>query len=337
MALKKIRTYVYHDETVFSSKEGDLKGHVLFFVPYELELTDNLPLFGESSTKFSPTNLLMKEIQQIRNEYRLKDHKLHFTNLSGKRWYLQDTGRRLFLELTQDALRSKSSRNFKNSLNCKVAIMLYPAKTDLELYGGVGKNEKIVRYEETWLRILLKGAVHYLFDKEVPVVIDKLVTDGVPNHRKFSDDRIISRLRFDDVFGRVPLNENIYLSSNTELIHLSSDHKNHPKNSEGYVHANLLQMADYLLGSIIRSCFFPSVEEIPMPKVGSKTAQRKKDVIASPINAMISKQKRGSSFRYSGHYKSFSISKVDFQDEEVKFENMKSLLVDSKPLSLTLF
>lgn len=62
-----------------------------------------------------------------------------------------------------------------------------------------------MRFNETILRMLLKGAVHYLYDEDNKVKILKIITDGKPYHRKLSEDRIVWRLIEQSLSGNLKI------------------------------------------------------------------------------------------------------------------------------------
>ena len=106
--------------------------------------------------------------------------------------------------------------------------------------------------------------------------------------------------------------------------------------SDDYIDANLLQIADLLLGSAIRSCFTGKIESKTIPKFGDLCS--KKDVISTPFREMIEKKKiRGSNFIYSGHYRSFTLTKVEFSSEQIIFQELEPLRILNNDLNGLLF
>jgi hypothetical protein len=317
---------VYHDETKYVAR-GKFKGHVLFFVPMRVECFHETPLFGKSKFEYSSRNMLYRKIMELRDEYHIQK-KLHFTDISGRKWGKYDLGTRQIVCASIDALKHNFSNTFKRPLCCKLAIIFYPGSVDLSLYGGDEKKERNFRYDETNLRMLLKGAAHYLYQNDEQVVVKKIVSDGDPNHRQLDDDRIMWRITYDDWLGKTPLRDYVRFASDAEIIHLQSDHKLYELDTPEYIDANMLQIADLLLGAVKRACYagIECVEKVP--RLGSRKYS-KKDVIAYPAKKMLDKTKRGKGFKNSGHYRSFSISRVSFTDGRVSFSNLHPKKVET--------
>ncbi len=228
-----------------------------------------------------------------------------------------------------DALRRKAPETVERPLCCKVAAIFYPSGANLRIYGGdLPRKEKRLRYDETLLRILLKGACHYLYDENNPVEIVEVVTDGAPDHRPLSKERVLVRLIYDEIYGRTPLRDYVSFASGASITQVPSDHKQHSLDSQAYLHANLLQLADLMLGSIMRACFVGFRPVSSLPRLGEECV--KKDVIASPVAFMLRKVDRGAGFRRSGHYKSFSITQVSFAGENVAFRQLSALRIQDE-------
>jgi len=143
-------------------------------------------------------------------------------------------------------------------------------------------------------------SVHYLYGTNSSVTIKKIISDGRPYHRVLDEDRIIWRLLFDEVDGKTPLRDHVSLIE-AEIVHLLSDHKLYAADTEEYTYANLLQVADLLLGSVIRSCHIGCTDWPRLPTVGVNV-KGKRDVIAYPVKEMLHKMNRGRAFTRSGHY-----------------------------------
>ena len=252
----------------------------------------------------------------IREREHIVNNKLHFTDISGQTWETYDQGPLSIMHLLVDALKHKNPDIVKQPLHCKVAVLFYPGSR-LILYGGADKKEKQLRCDETMLRMLLKGALHYLFDQSKPVVVDRIITDGEPNYRSLDSDRVVNQIIYDDFYGRTSLRDYVTLPVDIPIEPVESQHTLHPSDSEEYVHANMLQAADLLLGAIIRSCHHGLAPQACPPPVGSTCA--KKDVIAYPVLRMLEKMKRGSGFVHSGHHRAFSISTIMFENKGVRF------------------
>jgi hypothetical protein len=175
--------------------------------------------------------------------------------------------------------------------------------------------------------MLLKGAAHYLYQDNDQVLVKRIVSDGDPNHRKLNDDRIIWRITYDDWLGKTALRDYAGFAPDAEIVHLPSDHKLYDSETQEHIDANLLQIADLLLGAVKRACYAGIACVERPPRIGS-TQYSKKDVIAYPVKQMLDKTKRGRGFVNSGHYRAFSISRVDFADGEVRFRNVHPKSVD---------
>ena len=316
---------VYHDETK-RIENTNLKGQILFFIPRKIVIKHERNLFNEMKETYNPLDKIYNAIKDIRKTYKA-NHKFHFKEIpkTGK-WTKYNQAEKELVEMAIEALKSKANEIFSKPLFCKIAMIFYPM-THLNLYGG-DKKEKRLRYHETLLRILLKGAVHYLYDECHPIKI--LISDGEPYHRKLSDDRILWRLIHDDLIGQSPLRNYVTISITSEIVHQLSQHKNFEEDTEEYINANMLQLADMLLGSVIHSCYKGIKTTLKVPTTGEKVVD-KKGVISFPVKEMIEKRKRGRNFRYSSHYKSFSLTKAEIINGEWIFENIMAKEIEITP------
>ena len=156
----KSSVIIYHDETEKACMQN-VKGHALLFVPTETRIEYQKDLFGNHSLIISPWKCIFGEIKRIRAQFNT-GHKFHFTDISGKIWAIRNEAERRIMQKASEFLKQKG----RNSIFCKLAIILYTTPTPdlLSGYGGQVRGEKKLRFEETILRILLKGAVHYLYD-----------------------------------------------------------------------------------------------------------------------------------------------------------------------------
>ena len=324
---------IYHDETK-NVADRNFKGHILYFVPVRLVEESSTPLFGSEVVEYSPQGELFRKVEECRREFNCYG-KLHFTDISGRKWTRYDYAYRKVVEVGVDSLRHKGQRYFPHPLNCKIAVMFYPKLSDWSIYGGQAKKEQRLRHDETVLRMLLKGAVHYLYDEGNVIEVVKIISDGQPQHRPLDEERVLWRLTYDELYGRAPLRDYVLLASGASIVHLPSDHKQYQPDSEEYVYANLLQVADLLLGSVMRACYVGITECAYVPRVGEECV--KKDVIAQPVKEMLDKVKRGAGFRYSGHYRSFTINQVEFSGGGVHFREVRPAEVvveDSEALQM---
>jgi len=312
---------IYHDETGGAGEER-LNGHVLLFVPVKVGIEEKRGLFGPSSYQIDSQRELFKQLEGVRGKFQAY-YKFHFKGIGGQKWVKYNEAEKQWVKIGVEALRGRYSKGsiFPYPLYCKLGVIFYeaPPLESLKLYRGDTKKEKGLRYHETLLRMLLKGAVHYLYNENHKVKILKIITDGEPSHRKLSEDRILWRLIEEELLGK--LRGYVEIKSDTEIVHLPSDHKNHEVGTEEYVHANMLQLADMLLGSVRHVCFKKIKVSCSMPKIGRKV-ENKKSVISYPVKEMLDKRKRGENFRYSSHYRSFTISKAFIRDSEWKFQRV---------------
>ncbi len=316
------RVVIYHDET----QADNLKGHGLLFIPVSLAVKSNTPMFASAPEEYSPQKLLLKKLVECRQEFGC-DHKLHFTDISGKKWKKYDYAYREFVELGVDALRHKSQKRFCYPLNCKMAAIFYRKGANLKNYGG-SRKEKQLKHDEILLRMLLKGACHYLYDDDNQVMVTNIISDGNPVHRILNKDRIVWQLTNDDLNGRSPLRDYVSFTPSTSIIHLPSNHKQYQQGSGEYMHANFLQITDMLLGSIWRSRNVATNVKKTLPRIGEESV--KKDIIAQPVREILNKKRRGSGFRYSSHYKSFTITQVDFGKESINFQEFQTLQIQEQ-------
>ena len=327
------RVVVYHDETKDVPGQN-FKGHVLFFVPVNLSVKSETPLFGSALEEYSPQRMIFDELMKCREEFAC-DGKLHFAEISGRTWKKYDFVYYRAVGLAVDALRSKSMNIFSRPLHCKVAAIFYPKGADWNIYGGDSRKEQKLRHDETLLRILLKGACHYLYDESNAVEVVGIISDGDPAHRKLDEERVIWRLTYDELCGRSPLRDYVSFAVGAAITHLPSDHKRYQPDTEEYMHANLLQVADLLLGSIMRACYVGLKHRKSLPRIGENCV--KKDVIATPVKEMIEKKRRGSGFKHSGHYRSFTITQVGFSKDQICFQELHTVQIQDEESSQMLF
>ncbi len=316
---------IYHDETKDVAGRN-FKGHILYFVPVKLTVATHTPLFGFDVNEYSPQQLLYEKVNGFRNKYSC-DGKLHFSQLSGKSWKKYDFAYRHSVDVAIDSLRHKHQKEFPYPLNCKMAVIFYPKGADWSIYGGDSKKEQKLRHDETLLRMLLKGAAHFLYDENNQVEVKGIVTDGSPSHRNLNENRIIHKLTYGNPTGNSPLRNYVSFSSDSKISHLPSNHKDYEHASDEHRAANLLQITDLLLGAVMRSCYYGIKQQQRLPNIGDECEKR--DIISYPMKEMLDKQKRGGGFVNSGHFKSFTISEVNFSKDEVNFRE-----VSSKDLSI---
>ncbi len=317
---------VYHDETS-DAGPGHLKGHVLFWVPDHIYGEYRTPLFGSEPFEYQPDDLLFTRVKQIRTDNNY-DTRFHFCKISGSKWTQWDVPLLEATSVAVDALRRKFQKQFDRPLCCKLAILFYPKKSDLSLYGGSHGKERHQRHDETVLRMLLKGAAHYLYNEDTYINLRRIISDGDPRHRPLDPERIVWRLLADDGGEKVPLREYISFAEDVTIEHVPSNHRLHDEEHAHYRYAHHLQLADLLLGGVIHACHKGCHTYEPPPL--DTPVHNKRDIIATPVKRMLDKQFRGFGFRASGHFRSFTVSQVEFGNEGVIFRQVATR--DIKPV-----
>lgn len=314
---------VYYDETYLDQEK--CHGHVLYFVPDLVETSDEYPLFGKISNTYSSRDELIKEISIIRGQ-NFKDHKFHFSDVSGKKWGQIDDLTKRMINMLIDSIRSKGRFTFKQPLSCKVAVLYYPKSGKTNMFGGDSKKEKQLRFSETMLRILLKGACHFLYDENHKISVSRFIVDGFPSHREFDDHRIIGKLNAEVENNRTPLRNYVEFAPDIQITHIHSDHTRYDSCSIEYEDANLLQCADLLLGSINYAIFQPGWTGKRDFQI-DELCDDKKRFLSHSTSVMLHKLDRKAGFVNSSHYLSFSVSKLIFEGEELTFKNAGDLIL----------
>lgn len=321
---------VYHDETKQAGPNGNLRGHVLYFVPRLVEKKSSTPLFGPESKKYNPQELLLTRMEEIIDGHGVSDHKLHFTDLSGRKWYPRTEAYRRIIGLGVDSLRQHSPRQLEVATHCKMAVMLYPSNVDVSLYGGE-KSEQILRHDETTIRMLLKGALHYLYEPGERVELVGMVSDGNPAHRSLDDWRILEQMEYAEGTRSKELREYVTVLDDAQILPLSSDPKNH-HSARAIEHARTLQIADLMFGATMRACFNDIGGCSLIPAIGDRLREwNKKDLVSSSVREMLEKRQRGKGFRTSGHHGSFTVSKVEFEEDGPSFRDVPVFREGSHP------
>lgn len=204
--LTKSDVIVYHDETRQTGPNGNLQGHILYFVPICFSKRSERSLFADEVREYNPQNYLIDYISSIVDQHRVSGHKIHFTELSGRKWYQKTEAYLQVVNVGVDSLRKRNPSLLKVPGVCKMAVMLYPSNIDVSLFGGE-KKEQTLRNDETIIRMLLKGALHLLYSPEDRVKLIGLVSDGDPHHRSIDDRRIFERMRHDRFSSTTSLRE----------------------------------------------------------------------------------------------------------------------------------
>lgn len=313
----------YHDETRASSG-SPLNGSVFFLVPHKLMLTEEGTLFGTHTVSTIPSKLLYERVMALRSKHGF-DGRFHFRKISGNK------AEKELVNTCVEALKIKRTQLFRPPLQCKLAVIFYPNPRDLSMYGGSERKEKRLRHDETLMRMLFKGALHFLYDEHNRVRVLRIVSDGNPYHRALDGERILQRLNTDDVTGKTQLRQYAEISRDAEIVQQSSQHKEFQADSEEHIHATMLQLTDMLLGCVVCSCFKKERVLGFGEELQSKTQQRREKV-ALPVREMTGKRRRGRDFCNSSHYRSFTLSKAWLEDEVWKFESLmtKEIQIDCR-------
>lgn len=277
--------FIFHDESK-KVLDSNIWAHAVFFV-------------SEDAYR-----VLLDKLWTIRDKYKCMDKKFHFADISGSKLCKSDGSLAIkeWVEIAVEALKIKNSKLFNPPLECKLEIIFFDASCDLSSYGGNKKEEKLLRYFETVLRIILKCCAHKFYSNDNKLKIKGIITDGQPWHRPLDKIRILKSLL---VTSRdyVEIDENAFIES------VISDHVSNKCNDKDK--AQILQLVDLMLGSVICSCF-RSV------KYGSK-----KEIIIRPIkDVLVKRRKRGRGFKHSSHYNSFVLSKARIERGLWVFEDV---------------
>lgn len=311
---------IYHDE-IKSVQGTRLCGHVLLFVPRRMKVRHVGGLFEDFEDEQDPGALLLAELRRIRSEYRVDSTKFHFTQISGAKWTIFDRGTYEYLAAGVDALRTRSCARFPFGLHCKVATIFYPVDADPPNYGG-DRKERQYRYDETALRMRLKGVLNGLYGPTHRVRVLELISDGVAAHRPLDVRRVLLQVTADELVGRTALRDHVEIAEAARITPVASDHKMHAPGSPEDDHAHLLQLADLFLGSFARAAYGTS-RPFAVPPPGTSIPGRKKDVVMGPTWDLLSKQSDGRLFG-SSHRGSYSASELVFKDGAISFKRKSS-------------
>lgn len=335
MAEAQSEIIAYHDETAQTGPNGNLSGHILYFVPRRLrKYNAQSTLFNQLETEYNPQAVLLERINNVLKEADLSHHKFHFTTRTGTKWTEYAETYRRFIKIGVDSLRHKNPKYLPKPAHCKMAVMFYPSGTDVSIFGGEGK-ERYLRHDETIIRWLLKGALHRLYDTDHEVKVVGIVSDGHPDHRDLDDWRILERMQYDDGPRTSDLRDYVSIAKVAQIIHLSSDPEKH-EGGRSLEHCRMLQLADLLFGAVRRSHFKDIRGCSDAPRVGERLRQwKKKDVLSVPVRRMLDKRNRGAGFKHSGHFSTFTVSKVEFSESGPEFTEI-DLELDERTSS-TLF
>ena len=284
------RVTVYHDETK-GAGGGSMWGHAILFIPKRIRQN------------------LLKDLEDARSYPNVRyKGKLRFADLSESVYTPKYECSRAWIEIGVEYLKKKKG--------CKLGIIFFNKEAaDLEYYHG-DKKEKILKFVETVLRIVLKGTIHYLYDENWKVVIEEIITDGKAWHRQLSDFRIVGKLVEE-------VREYVTIADGAGITSVFSNHNDDRCNDING--AQFLQLTDLLLGSVIQCC-------LKSPKGGGK-----KEVVVRPVREMLNKRRRGRNFRYSSHYRSFGLTIAGIENGEWMFEQVNTGQVIYEDNQLKLF
>lgn len=289
---------IYHDESKGVFK--NVWAHGLLFIPQ------------------SGSAELLSRLWEARRRHGCEHKKLRFADISGGKICATDGSIAIqeWIQYGVEALRNKGSRVFRPPLNCKLGVVFFNASLDLDMYGGQTRDEKMLRYFETVLRMLLKGCAHYLYGPDNKLRIKGIVTDGEPWRRGLDETRILERLAL-EAREYVDIHRTAYIEGITS-DHTADDCTDRNK-------AQFLQLTDLMLGSVIHACFRDL-------RRGSK-----KEIIIRPVREMLQKQQRGRNFQRSGHYRAFTISFAHIERGQWNFQRVDARQIVYENNQLKLF
>ncbi|MGC9019547.1 MAG: hypothetical protein ACP5LJ_07650 [Candidatus Bipolaricaulaceae bacterium] len=337
-----LRVWIFHDERKkLEGMNNQLAAHSLLVVPESVHEESVNKLLSESE----PSAPLSRLYSLIESECsRLKvESELHFTEINGRKWSNFDQASLNILRILSSALRHKGKPQGEFEwpevppLYCRWGVLMYPDdRKSLDFYSG-DPRERAQAYFETFLRFALKSLLHYGF-RGVRVEVLGIVFDGREHLYKDIDTRrVLERLKGE-------LREGISLADEICVEYVDSDHRG----SKRPEFSRLLQANDLLLGAATH--FFERLfqEDSPgnatmffeqhkrnyglKPRFGTKMEDgfSKKALVAWPVVALIQKvleRQREKSLRNSGHYRSFTISKVTRkEDGTLTFQPYQELL-----------
>lgn len=282
---------IYHDE----NKEGRI-AHGYLLVPIRIK------------------DRLLQEVEKIRKKYNY-DSKLHYSGLSGKVENIKHKAVRDLLYIMHDAFRTKRyMRRIWGDQPPRCKFVLFIKKNINKMssmyfasFNCISRNEIDIRKIETLLRIGLKGGLHYLFDENNKIKITGFYTDGLSWHRPFDKARICQRL-FKQKKNFIDFDHSLSIDP------IISNHKD--ERCTDYNRAQLLQTCDCILGAFI-NCIFGGRQDSFKTKV------------AHPIRIIMEKhKKRKGNIKYSGHYKSFTITQSSLVEGKWFYKPLELLELD---------
>ncbi|MBD3286345.1 hypothetical protein GF338_08405 [candidate division WOR-3 bacterium] len=272
------------------------------------------------------------------SHYKYKaDHKFHFCQISGKNWQRRNVAEKEVMCLCVDALRWKGTQLLTDSLHCKFAVVFFknPSYQEIIRFSG-NRKERRLRFDETFMRMILKGALHLLYDERNSVRILKIIPDGDSSHRRLDEHRLVWRLVEDNLR---PLRNYVNISPDVIIEPVNSNHRRYAEDSDHYINANMLQLADMVLGSTIHCCLKEGIELPRRCNCGDQIGiDMKRGLISKSVREIFEKkQKRKGNFRNSGHFKSFAISEVSIVGQRWEFTHIEPSEIKRKVKTGSLF
>ena len=351
-----LRVLVFHDELKNLELEGQdskFSVHSLLAVPVLLEEEENalFPLREE------PLYKLLEAIEDVCKNLNFQSE-LHFKKIKNNGdWSREDQASLDALRVVLSALRHKGRRGDPESFDpesfeypdipplfCRWGVLVYPQEKSYLSVIQKEEKEKALIHFEAFLRIALKGLLHYGFwgidGYQFRVELCGVVLDGRDHlYREISRDRVLGRLKGE-------LRENVYIAEEAYIDYVDSDHRKSGKP----LLSRMIQVNDLLLGAARLFLeklfekedpedvwrFFDEVQEkhTLRPEFRTKIAGGKRALVAWPVVALIGKilerRERGS-LKTSGHHRAFTISLVFSERGELKFYPYQDL-VDLKRL-----
>ncbi len=341
-----LRMLVFHDELKNLKLEGQgpkFSVHSLLAVPLLVKEEDNalFPL------REYPLFKLPKAIEDLCEKLNFQSE-LHFKDIENNAgWSNRDQASLDALRVVISALRHKGRKGDSESfehpdippLFCRWGVLVYPQEKSYLSALQKEEKEKALIHFEAFLRIALKGLLHYGFrgihGHQFRVELLKLVLDGREHlHRDIDWDRILGKLKDE-------LKENVYISEKAYIEYVDSDHD---KSDKPFL-SRMIQVNDLLLGAARLFLeklfeeedpedvwrFFDEVqkEHTLRPEFRTKIVGGKRALVAWPVVALIRKileRGKGGSLKTSGHHRAFTISLVSREEGQLKFYPYQDLV-----------
>ena len=129
-------------DTLFELKPRITKYECLVFHDESKKVFGNIWAHGVLFVPLSSYNKLTSKLWEIRKKYDC-NRKLSFKDISGSKISKRDCFIvvKEWIEWGVEALKSKGSYF---ALACKLGVIFFPSNTNLDLYGGKSRNEKLL-------------------------------------------------------------------------------------------------------------------------------------------------------------------------------------------------